>query len=102
LCIQGYFYAVDHGVNILEYHERMYQAALKKRINIENIDALTEYVSDLVDADDFRLSLQMGTYRGKLDESNELAFEHSGVWAVPAYRIGASKLDAVENVGVSK
>lgn len=102
LCIQGYFYAVDHGADILEYHERMYQAALKERIDIENIDALTEYVGDLVDADDFRLSLQLGTYRGKLDESNKLAFEKSDVWAVPAYRMGALKLDAVENVGVSK
>ena len=80
----------------------MYQAALKERIDIENIDALTEYVGDLVDADDFRLSLQLGTYRGKLDESNKLAFENSGVWAVPAYRMGTLKLDAVENVGVSK
>ncbi len=69
LCIQGYFYADDYGGDILEYGGRMYQAALKERINIENIDALTEYISDLVDADDFRLSLELGTYRGKLDES---------------------------------
>lgn len=102
LCIQGYFYEVDKGVDILEYHERMYQAALKKRINIEDIDVLTEYVSNVVDADDFRLSLWRGTYGGKLGESNELAFEQSGVWVVPAYRMGTSKLDAVENVGVSK
>lgn len=102
LCIQGYFYAVDNGINILEYHDRMYQAAQKDHVNIEDMDALSEYVSDLVDPDDFRLSLQQETYRDKLDESNKLAFEHSGVWAVPAYRTGALKLDAVENVGVSK
>lgn len=102
LCIQGYFYAVDKGADILEYHERMYQAAQKDHINIEDIDVLSEYVSDLVDADDFRLSLQQETYRGKLDESNKLAFEHSGVWAVPSYRMGALKLNAVENVGVTK
>ena len=102
LCIQGYFYAVDKGIDILEYHERMYQAAQKEHVNIEDIAALSEYVSDLVDADDFRLSLQLGTYRSKLDESNKLAFENSGVWAVPAYRTGNLKLDAIENVGVSK
>lgn len=102
MCIQGFFYAVDHGADILEYHERMYQAALKERINIESIDVLTEYISDLVDADDFRRSLQLGTYCGKLDESNKCAFEKSGVWAVPAYRMGVFKLDAVENVGVTK
>ncbi len=102
LCIQGYFYAVDNGINIPEYHDRMYQAAQKDHVNIEDMDALSEYVRDLVDADDFRLSLQQEVYRDKLDESNKLAFEHSGVWAVPAYRTGALKLDAVENVGVSK
>lgn len=80
----------------------MYQAAQKEYVNIEDIAALSECVSDLVDADDFRLSLLLGTYRSKLDESNKLAFENSGVWAVPAYRMGALKLDAIENVGVSK
>ena len=102
LCIQGYFYAVDKGIDILEYHERMYQVAQKDHVNIEDMDVLSEYISDLVDADDFRLSLQQETYRDKLEESNKLAFEKSGVWAVPAYRMGALKLDAVENVGVSQ
>lgn len=102
LCIQGYFYALDHGINDLDYHDRMYQATFKDHVNIENIDALSEYVSDLVDADSFKQSLQQGTYLDKLAESNELAFEHSGVWAVPAYRMGTFKLNAVENVGVTK
>jgi predicted DsbA family dithiol-disulfide isomerase len=102
LCIQGYFYAIDHGSDILKYHERMYQAAQKEHVNIEDIDSLTEFVSDLVDKDDFKMSLEMGAYRGKLEESNKLAFIKSGVWAVPAYRMGDEKLDAVENVGVSK
>ena len=87
MCIQGYFYAVDHGIDILKYHDRMYQAAQKDRVNIEDMDALSEYVSDLADEDDFRLSLLQGTYLDKLEESNQLAFEHSGVWAVPAYRM---------------
>lgn len=101
LCIQGYFYAVENGANILQYHDRMYRA-VTEHVNIEDTDDLTEYISDLVDADAFRLSLQQGIYRSKLDQSNELAFEHSGVWAVPAYRLGNLKLDAVENIGVSK
>lgn len=102
LCIQGYFYAVDKGIDILKYHERMYQAAQRKHIDIEDIDTLSEYVSDLVDAEDFKRALRMGTYGSRLAESNKLAFETSGVWAVPAYRMGTLKLDAVENVGVSK
>lgn len=102
LCIQGYFYALEHGVNILEYHDRMYQAVFKDHVNIEDIDILGDYVSDLVDVAKFKSSLKQGTYLEKLKVSNELAFEHSGVWAVPAYRLGDLKLDAVENVGVTK
>ena len=102
LCIQGYFYALDHGIKVLDYHDRMYQATFKDHVNIENVDALSEYVCDLVNADSFKKSLQQGTYLDKLTESNKLAFEHSGVWVVPAYRMGTLKLDAVENVGITK
>lgn len=102
LCIQGYFYALEHGVDVLEYHDRMYQAIFKDHVNIEDIDDLGDYVSDLVDVAKFKSSLEQGMYLEKLKETNELAFEHSGVWAVPAYRKGDLKLDAVENVGVTK
>jgi len=102
LCIQGYFYAIDHGVNSLDYHDRMYQATFKDHVNIEDVDALGDYVCDMVDSNDFKQSIRQGTYLKKLAESNKLAFEHSGVWAVPAYRMGDLKLDAVENVGVNK
>lgn len=102
LCIQGYFYALEHGVDILEYHDRMYQAVFKDHVNIEDINVLGDYVSDLVDVAKFKSSLEQGMYLEKLKESNELAFEQSGVWAVPAYRLGDLKLDAVENVGVTK
>lgn len=102
LCIQGYFFARENGVDVLAYHDRMYRAALKDRIDIESIDVLTDSVRDLVDADAFRLALQQGTYQKALAESNQLAFERSGVWVVPAYRMEGRKIDAVENVGVSK
>jgi predicted DsbA family dithiol-disulfide isomerase len=102
LCIQGYFFALENGVDVLAYHARMYRAALKDRIDIENIDVLTDSVRDLVDADAFRLALQQGTYQKALAESNQLAFERSGVWVVPAYRMEGRKIDSVENIGVSK
>ena len=82
-------------------HDRMYRA-VTEHVDIDNTDDLTEYISDLVDADAFRFSLRQGIYRSKLDQYNVLAFEHSGVWAVPAYRLGNLKLDAVEDIGVSK
>ncbi|WP_195201002.1 DsbA family protein [Faecalispora jeddahensis] len=102
LCIQGYFFVRENGADVLAYHDRMYRAALKDRIDIESIDVLTDSVRDLVDADAFRLALQQGTYQKALAESNRLAFERSGVWVVPAYRMEDRKIDSVENVGVSK
>lgn len=102
LCIQGYFYAVENGADIWAYHDRMYRAALKEHVNIEDINVLSEFVQDLVDADDFRRVLHQGIYRRALVEANMLAFERSGVWVVPAYRLGGRKLDAVEDVGISK
>lgn len=102
LCIQGYFFASEHGVDPLEYHNRMYQAALKDRIDIENIDVLADYVSDLVDKEAFAKALREGTYLEALNEANSLAFERSGVWVVPAYRMDGKKLDAAAGIGVSK
>jgi predicted DsbA family dithiol-disulfide isomerase len=102
LCIQGYFFAVENGADAWTYHDRMYRAALKEHVDIEDIDALSDFVCDLVDADAFRLALRQGIYRRALAEANELAFERSGVWVVPAYRLEGRKLDAIEDIGVSK
>ena len=102
LCIQGYFFAMEQGVDPWAYHDRMYRAALKEHIDIENADILSDFVCDLVDGDAFRKVLSQGIYRRALAEANEFAFESSGVWVVPAYRMGNRKIDAVEDVGVSK
>jgi len=102
LCIQGYFFAVENGVDLWAYHDRMYRAALKEHVDIENMNALSDYVSDFVDTDAFRLALSQGIYRKALAEANDLAFERSDVWVVPAYRLEGRKIDAVEDVGISK
>lgn len=102
LCARGMFFARDHGVDLWAYHGRVYRLALVDRIDIEDIDALAQGLADLLDADDFRTALRSGTYFEELDRSNRHAYEESGVWAVPAYRMNGQKLDAVEGVGVRK
>lgn len=102
LCIQGYFFAADHGVDLWAYHDRMYQAALKEQVNVESVDALSHSVRDLLDAEAFRQALRQGTYRQALEDANTLAYDQSDVWVVPAYRTNGRKLDPVEDVGVSK
>ncbi len=102
MCIQGMFFAEAHGADLWKYHERMYKAAHKERVDIEDIAALAECVADLVDAKAFAQSLKDGEFAEKVREGNDYAYGSSGVWAVPSYRMNGKKLDSIEGIGVSK
>ena len=102
LCIQGFFFAQQIGADVLDYHNRMYDAALKKRVNIESHDELARIVQGLLEPSDFLKALKSGKYEKKVAEANDYAYEHSGVWAVPAYRMNGRKLDSIEDVGITK
>ena len=80
----------------------MYRAALKDRLDIENLDVLANCVRGMLDADAFQKSLQKGEYVKELAEANRYAYDRSGVWAVPSYRMEGGRLDSIENIGVSK
>lgn len=102
LCIMGMFFVIDNGYDLIAYHERMFRAKHQDQIDIEDLDVLTDYVKDLVDADAYRAALQDGRYRDKLLANNRYAFEESGVWVVPSYRMDGRSLNSEENVGVSR
>lgn len=102
LCIQGFFFAKEHGADLWAYHERMFRAALQDRVDITNIDILAAYVEDLIDAGAFRAALRQGTYRQAQQAANDYAYEQSGVWVLPAYRLGGKRLDAAQGVGVTE
>jgi len=55
----------------------------------------------LLNADGFRDALKSGKYRDIQRNANVYAFEKSGVWVVPSYRMDGRKLDAVEDVDVT-
>lgn len=102
LCIQGMFFAQENGIDLLAYHERMYDLAQKQRIDIEDIEILADSVADLLDAEAFRLALTSGKYKEIQQSANDYAYERNGVWAVPAFRMEDRKLDSIEGIGVSK
>ena len=102
LCIQGLFYALDKGADIWDYHERMYNAAVKARVNIEDPEVVAGHAHGLLDATEFFDILQSGKYSKSVSDANDYAYEQSDVWAVPAYRMDGRKLDSVEGVGVTK
>ncbi len=102
LCIRGMFFAQDRNADLWAYHEIMYNAAVRDRLDIENLDVLAECVRGLLDADAFQKSLQNGEYVKELADANSRAYDLSGVWAVPSYRMNGRKLDSIEDIGVSK
>ncbi len=101
LCARGMFFARDNGVDLWAYHERVYRLAIVDRIDIENPVTLACGLADLLDASALREALESGAYQEELDASNAYAYEQSGVWAVPAYRMDGKRLDAAENIGVT-
>jgi 2-hydroxychromene-2-carboxylate isomerase len=80
----------------------MYQAIAIERRNVEKPEALCEILKDLLDTVKLRAALDSGKYAKQIDENNDLAYEKSGVWFVPAFRMNGNKLDAKGGVGVSK
>ena len=102
LCIQGMFYALEQGADIWDYHDRMYTAALKARVNIEDLEVVAGLAHGLLDLSEFLSSLQSGAYEKAVSDANGYAYEQSEVWVVPAYRLECRKLDSIENVGITK
>ena len=102
LCIQGMFYALEQGIDSWVYNKRIFDAIFVERVDIENPKALSRSVRKLLNPDAFLEAIESGKYEKALKEANEYAFQKSGVWVLPAYRMDGKRLDSVENVGVTK
>ena len=102
LCIQGLYFAIEQEADVWEYHERMYCAAVSERVNIEDSSVVAGRVIGLLDHDEFLQVLNSGKYEKAVADGNDYAYEKSGVWAVPAYRMDGRKLDSIEGVGITK
>jgi predicted DsbA family dithiol-disulfide isomerase len=107
LCVQSYYIARELGADMEAFHQRMFQAVAGERRNVEEVEVLTEILKDIVDPGKFRVILESKKYASQVTENNDLAYEQSGVWAVPAFRIlqkaaPDKKLDSPEGVGLSR
>ena len=71
-------------------------------VNAEDIDALASGFSELLDAGSLRQALAAGKYVRAQLEANKYAFERSGVWALPSFRMEGRKLDSAEGIGVTE
>lgn len=102
LCARGMYFASEHGADIMEYHDRMYRAALKNRADIEDLRVVSKLVDGLVDSADFYDALSGGAYLDRLLENNRLAWEAYSFPAVPSCRMNGRLLKSIEDIGVNK
>jgi predicted DsbA family dithiol-disulfide isomerase len=106
LACQSYYIARELGADMPKFHAALFQAIAIERQNVEKAEVLCAILKGLVDAGKFKAILESGKYAKQVDENNDLAYEKSGVWFVPAFRLetagGEKKLDAQGGIGVSR
>ena len=100
LSCQSYYIAKELGVNMSAFHAVMFQAVAVERQNVEDPEVLCEILKDIVDTAKFREILTAGKYASQIDENNDLAYEKSEVWYIPAFRMDGKKLDAKGGIGI--
>jgi predicted DsbA family dithiol-disulfide isomerase len=101
LACQSYYVARELETDMAAFHAAMYQAVAIERQNVEKPEVLCSILEGIVDAGKFRAILDSGKYAKQIDENNDLAYEQSGVWFVPAFRMNGKKLDAKGGVGIT-
>ncbi|MDR2570424.1 MAG: DsbA family protein [Oscillospiraceae bacterium] len=102
LCVEGLLYAIEKNVDIWEFHMRMYYAACRDGVDIENADALAAAFEGFLDSADMAEALKSRKYEKAVLEANDYAFEENDVWFIPAFRMDGKKLDAEGGVGITK
>jgi predicted DsbA family dithiol-disulfide isomerase len=98
---QSYYAARELGADMAAFHAAMYQAVAVERQNVEKPEVLCDILKGIVETSKFRAILDSGKYAKQIDENNDLAYEQSGVWFVPAFRMNGKKLDAKGGIGVT-
>lgn len=102
LCARGMFFVQEQGGDLMEYHRRMYKAAVADRVDIENPTVLAQLVEGLVDSKQFNEVLSGDLYLNELLNNNQLAWDSYRFPAVPSYRMDGKLLKAIGNVGTTK
>jgi predicted DsbA family dithiol-disulfide isomerase len=102
LSCAAYYAAAELGADMKKFFAAMFQAVAIERRDVEKVEVLIGIVKDIVDPDRFRAIIESGKYAKQVQENNDLAYEKSGVWFVPAFRMEGKKLDAKGGAGVSR
>jgi len=100
LAIRGFFLCRDNGGDIIVYNDLMYKAVFADHIDIESVDGLAAYISDLIDPQKFKKILVDDPYKTEIQANNNRAWRELGMEAVPSFRAGGKSLYAIPGVGV--
>jgi predicted DsbA family dithiol-disulfide isomerase len=100
LACQSYYIAKELGADMPKFHAAMFQAVSIERQNVEDPQVLCNILKNIVDTKKFLEILESGKFAAQIDENNDLAYEKSEVWFVPAFRMNGKKLDAKGGIGI--
>jgi predicted DsbA family dithiol-disulfide isomerase len=101
LCVQAFYIICELNADISAFHSAMYDSVVIQRKDVEKKEIVTDIVKDIVDPVKFLNILESGKYADKANQNNDFAYEKSGVWVVPAFRLNNQKLDATGGIGVT-
>ena len=101
LACQSYYAAKELGADMDAFHAAMFQAVAIERRNVEKPEVLCEILTGIVDSGKFRAIIESGKYAKQIDDNMDFAYEKSGVWFVPAFRMEGKKLDAQGGIGIT-
>ena len=102
LCIQSMFYAAENGVPMIAFHKKIFELYHRDKIDVENMDVLADSLTDLLDVKGLVQALKSGKYAKDLRDANEYAYQKSGVWILPDFRMNHHRLVAEAGVGLTR
>jgi len=101
LACQSYYIAKELGADMKAFHAAMFQAIAIEKQDVEKPEVLCSILKNIVDTAKFLPLLTSGKYAKQVDENNDLAYNKSEVWFIPAFRTNGKKLDAQGGIGIT-
>ena len=96
ICAQGLFFALDIAnsmrnspdkIDIWQYHQKVYDLIFKDRANVSDVNVLSKALEGILDVGAFREAIKSGKYNERVNDSNQYAFQETGIHVVPTYRV---------------
>lgn len=92
ICIQAMFFAAENGIDLFDFYKKMGELIFEKRVNVENIDTLSDAFEGYLDVEALRQALKSGKYSKELKDANHYALNVRGVKIVPSYSADGGEL----------